>query len=296
MPHSARPLDAFGMLVVVALCMTFGFNQVAVKLALPDIPPLIQSAIRSTGAAVLVWLWMRLRGIALNPGDGMLVPGLIAGLLFGLEFILIYSGLVWTTASRAVLFLHLAPFFVVIGAHWLLPAERFDRAQWLGLILCFAGIAVAFGVPASAADPRQILGDVMMAGAAAAWAATTLVIKGSALNQVSPEKTLLYQLVVSAPMLALGAVVLGEQWPAAPSAIALASLAYQTIWVAGITYVIWFALILRYSASRVSAFTFLTPLFGVAAGHLVLGDPITPTFLAAVGMVAAGLVLVNRPR
>ena len=294
MRDSPRPLDAIGVFVVVALCMSFGFNQVAVKLALPDIPPLIQSAIRSSGAALLVWLWMRLRGIPIDARRPTLVPGIIAGLLFGLEFILIYSGLVWTTASRAVVFLFLAPFFVVVGAHRFLPAERFGRGQWLGLILCFAGMALAFGTPMPAIDSRRIFGDVMMVGAAAAWAATTLVIKGSALNDIPPEKTLFYQLVVSAPVLAVGALVLGEEWPAAPSVIALVSLAYQTIWVAGVTYVIWFALILRYSASRVSAFTFLTPLFGVAAGYMVLGDPITPAFLGAVGMVAAGLVLVSR--
>ena len=63
---------------------------------------------------------------------------------------------------------------------------------------------------------------------------------------------------------------------AMPSAVALGSLAYQTVWVVSITFALWFALIVRYSASRLSAFTFLTPLFGVAAGHLVLGEPLTP--------------------
>jgi drug/metabolite transporter (DMT)-like permease len=66
--------------------------------------------------------------------------------------------------------------------------------------------------------------------------------------------------------------------------------------VVSVTYVVWFALIARFSASRVSAFTFLTPLFGVAAGHLVLGEPLTGAFAAAVALVAVGLVLVNRTR
>lgn len=79
-----------------------------------------------------------------------------------------------------------------------------------------------------------------------------------------------------------------------PSALALGSLAYQTVWVVSVTFVVWFALIARYSASRLSAFTFLTPLFGVAAGHLVLNEPLTTAFAAAVVLVAAGLVLVNR--
>jgi drug/metabolite transporter (DMT)-like permease len=141
-----------------------------------------------------------------------------------------------------------------------------------------------------------MLGDVMMVGAAAGWAATTLVIKASRLNRVSAEKTMLYQLVVSAPLLAIGAVVFGERIDAMPSALALGALAYQIVWVVSVTYVVWFALVVRYSATRLSAFTFLTPLFGVAAGYLVLNEPLTPPFALAVALVALGLVLVNRPR
>ena len=296
MHPSARPLDAFAVSLTIALCLSWGFNQVAVKLALPDIPPLIQSATRSTGAALIVGAWARLKGTPLLDRDRTLLPGIIAGVLFGTEFLLIYRGLLWTTASRAVLFIYLAPFFVVLGARWLLPGDRFGAAQWAGLALSFAGMAVAFGLPTPAADPRQLLGDIMMVAAAAAWAATTLVIKASALARVSSEKTMLYQLVVSAPMLALGAAVFGERMAAMPSLVSLASLAYQTVWVVSVTFVLWFALIVRYSASRLSVFTFLTPLFGVAAGHLVLGEPLTPAFAAAVALVATGLILVNRPR
>jgi drug/metabolite transporter (DMT)-like permease len=154
---------------------------------------------------------------------------------------------------------------------------------------------VAFGVPAPATSPHQLLGDVMMVVAAAAWAATTLVIKASALARVSPEKTLLYQLALCVPIVAAGALIFGERIAAMPSAVALGSLAYQTL-VVGTTFSAWFALIVKFSASRLSAFTFLTPIFGVAAGHLVLGEPLTPAFALAVALVAIGLILVNRPR
>jgi drug/metabolite transporter (DMT)-like permease len=289
-----RPLNGVAIIVAVVLCLSWGINQVAIKLAIPEIPALIQSAVRSAGAAMIVAAWARWRRIPLFKSDGTLVPGLTAGVLFGIEFILLYRGLVFTTATRAVLFIYLAPFFVVIGG-WF-SGDRFGLSDWLGLLLSFAGVAIAFGVPSPAVDPRQIIGDVMMVCGAGAWAATTLVIKSSALNRVSAEKTLLYQLVVSAPLLALAAVIFGERLTAAPSAIALGSLAYQTMWVASVTFVAWFALVIRYSASRLSVFTFLTPLFGVAAGHLVLGDPLTPAFALAVVMVAVGLVLVNWPR
>jgi drug/metabolite transporter (DMT)-like permease len=276
--------------------LSWGFNNVAIKLAIHDIPPLIQSSARSLIATLLVGAWTLARGIPLFKRDGTLRAGILAGVLFALEFLLIYRGLVWTTATRGVLFLYLAPFFVVIGSRWLVPGDHFHLWQWLGLLLSFVGIVIAFGLPTPAADSRQVLGDLMLVGGAAAWAATTLTIKASALNRINAEKTLLYQLVVSAPLLGLAAIVFGERITAAPSAVAIGAFAYQTVYVVSITFTIWFVLIVRYSAARLSVFTFLAPLFGVAAGHLVLAEPLTLAFAVAVALVAAGLLLVNRPR
>lgn len=282
--------------VIVLLCLSWGFNHVAVKLALHDVPPMLQATIRSVIATILVAGWCVARGIPLFRRDGTLIAGIVAGLMFGLEFILIYQGLVYTTATRAAVFLYLTPFIVVIGARILMPADRFRPSQWLGLGLSFVGMIVAFGLPTPALDPRQTLGDLMMIVAAFFWAGTTLIIKASRLNGTSPEKVMLYQLVVSAPMMALAAWFAGERIVRWPDHQAMAWMAYQSIWVVSITFVIWFALIKKYSASRVSAFTFLTPLFGVAAGHFVMGEPLTPAFLLAVAFVAAGLVLVNKPQ
>jgi drug/metabolite transporter (DMT)-like permease len=293
---SSRPLDAFAIAVTVGLCLSWGFNNVAIKIAIHDIPPLIQASARSVLAAIMVGAWTRLRGISLFKRDGSLGAGVLAGGFFALEFLLIYRGLLWTTATRGVLFLYLAPFFVVIGSRWLIPGDRFDLGQWLGLLLSFIGIVIAFGLPTPAADPRQALGDLMLVGGAAAWAATTLIIKTSALNRVRAEKTLLYQLVISAPLLGLAALVFGEHVDTQPSPLAFGAFVYQTVWVVSVTFTVWFALIVRYSAGRLSVFTFLAPLFGVAAGHLLLNEPLSPAFAVALGLVVAGLLLVNRPK
>ena len=244
---------------MVVLCLSWGFNQVATKLAIHDIPPLTQAAVRSAVAALLISAWCRLRGMTLLKRDGTLWFGLLAGILFAIEFILIFQGLLYTTASRATLFIYLAPFFVVLGARIILPADRFGLAQWLGLGLSSVGMVIAFGIPAPASDPKQLTGDIMMVGAALFWAATTLTIKASPLTRASAEKVMLYQLVVSAPMMVAAALLTGEHVTHMPSVLALGALAYQTIWVVSVTFVIWFALIARYSASRLSAFTFLRP-------------------------------------
>lgn len=297
-PHTAatRPLELGAAALVVFLCLCWGFNQVAVKYALPDIPPLIQAAIRSFGAALILWAYSRSRGISLDMRDETLKAGLLAGVLFTIEFVLIYRGLLYTSASRAVLFIYCAPFVVVLGSHFLVPGDRFHWTQWAGLLLSFAGLALAFGVPVPSAEPHQLLGDVMLLCGGVAWGLTTLLVKATTLARSSPEKTLQYQLVVSTPLIAVAAWLFGERMTQMPSALAIGSLAYQTIWVVAITFLIWFTMVMRYSASRLSAFTFLTPLFGVFAGHVAMGDPITPGFAVSVALVIGGLILVNRPR
>jgi drug/metabolite transporter (DMT)-like permease len=295
--HVTRPLDAFAAAVMVILCLSWGFNQVAAKFAIEEIPPMMQAALRGIGATVIVLAWARARRIRLLLRDGTLVAGLAAGALFSVEFILLYRGLLFTTATRAVLFLYTAPFFVVIGSRIFLPADRFHWSQWTGLALSFVGIVLAFGVPTPSADPHQALGDLLILGGAIGWAATTVLIKSSpSLNRASAEKVMLYQLLISLPVFAICIPLFGERMEHVPSWPALAALIYQTVWVVSVTFVIWFAMVARYSANRLSAFTFLTPLFGVAAGHLMLKEPLNIAFAASVALVAVGLLLVNRAR
>ena len=188
------------------------------KLALPEIPPLIQATVRSIGALAIVALWARWRGVSLSLRDGTLTAGIAAGVLFGIEFLLIFPGLQFTAASRATLFIYTAPFFVALGSGFLL-GEKLRAVQWAGLLCSFAGLVVAFGVPDAARDGRQLIGDIMMVGAGAAWGATTLVIKATRLRSAPAEKVLVYQLAVSIPMLALGVLLMGERMTAMPSAL-----------------------------------------------------------------------------
>ncbi len=291
---AGRPLGAVAIALVVMLCLSWGFNQISVKVALPDIPPLIQATIRSMGGLVVVLIAAGLRGTRMFERDGTLWSGIFCGVLFGLEFILIYRGLLLTSATRAVVFLYIAPFVVALGAR-LLWNERLSGLQWSGLALSFIGLALAMGLPQPSVDTKTLLGDAMLMAGGVLWAATTLIVKASRLLQAPAEKTLSYQLAVSVPILALGAWIFGETVTGWPRVVPLISLAYQSFWVVGTTFLIWIALIKSYSASRLSAFTFMTPLFGVIGGYVILNDPISPAFIAAALLVIAGLILVNRP-
>lgn len=289
----ARPLSSGAAALMGLVCLCWGFNQVAVKLAMHDIPPLTQAAIRSAGGMLIVGAWVWLRGINLFARDGTLYAGILIGVLFGSEFVFVYRGLIWTTASRASLFLYTAPFFVAIGGRFVLANERLGAVQWLGMLLSFAGLMVAIGVPDANVTGTVLLGDLCLIIAGLLWGATTLAIKATALARAPAEKTLLYQLAISVPILGIGGLLAGETIGRMPDATALSWMLYQVL-VVGITFLVWFVLVKVYSASRLSAFTFLTPLFGVAAGHVLGHEPLSPSFGVAVVLVIAGLVLVNR--
>jgi drug/metabolite transporter (DMT)-like permease len=293
-PSAGRPLSPGAVALMLMLCLSWGFNQIAVKLALPDIPPLLQATIRSAGALPVLLFIGYLRGVKFFERDGTLGAGLFAGILFGLEFVLIFRGLLLTSASRAVVFLYTSPFFVALGSYQVL-GERLSGVQWGGLALSFLGVALAIGVPQADVDANVLLGDLMIVGGGAVWAATTLVAKATRLRFAAPEKALGYQVAVSIPMLAAAAWLSGETLTRLPGPLALSLMAYQAIWVVGTTFTLWFALVKTYSASKLSAFTFITPLFGVVASYFIMHDTLTPVFGAAALLVIAGLFLVNRP-
>src|SRR5882757_3279994 len=293
-PSAGRPLSPGAVALMLMLCLSWGFNQIAVKLVLPDVPPMLQALTRSVGALPVLLIIGWLRGVKFFQRDGTLWPGLSAGIIFGIEFVLIYRGLLLTSASRAVVFLYTAPFFVALGSYLFL-GERLRSSQWAGLGLSFAGVALAIGVPQADVDASVLLGDLLIVGGAALWAATTLIVKATALIRAPAEKGLGYQVAVSIPIFVFAAWLTGERITHVPSALSLSLLAYQSFWVVGLTFTLWFALVKAYSASKLSAFTFITPLFGVAASYFILHDTLTLAFAAAAVLVIAGLYLVNRP-
>jgi drug/metabolite transporter (DMT)-like permease len=291
---AARALTPGAVALMLMLCLSWGFNQIAVKLVLPDVPPMLQALIRSVGALPVLLVTGWLRGVKFFERDGTLWPGLSAGIIFGIEFVLIYRGLLLTPASRAVVFLYAAPFFVAMGSYLFL-GERLRASQWGGLALSFAGVALAIGVPQPNVDADVLLGDLLIVAGGALWATTTLIVKATALIKAPAEKGLGYQVALSIPILSFAAWFTGERITHVPSTLSLSLLAYQSFWVVGLTFALWLAMVKTYSASKLSAFTFITPLFGVVASYFILHDTLTLAFGAAALLVIAGLYLVNRP-
>jgi drug/metabolite transporter (DMT)-like permease len=285
------PAAALGL---IGLCALWGLGQVAIKVANTGISPMLNAGLRSAGAALLLALWCRHRGIAIVRSDGTAGPGIAAGLMFAIEFLLLYWGLEFTTAARSIVFLNTSPFFVALGAHLVLANDRLTVAKTIGLLAAFAGVAVAFSEGLGAPTLHMLMGDAMALGAACAWGATTVLVKATKLARIEPERTLMYQLVVSALALIAASYAIGERGVFAATPLVWSAFAYQTIVVAFASYLTWFWFIKHYAASNVSSFVFLTPVFGVLAGALLLNEPITSRLLVALVLIAAGIYVTNR--
>jgi drug/metabolite transporter (DMT)-like permease len=288
-------LDGLALGLLLLCTGLWGLGQVAAKVTLVEVPPLLQAGVRSLGAAALLLAWSAWRGLPLWQRDGTLRGGLLAGALFAAEFACIYIGLQYTSASRMSVFIYLSPFVVALGMPLISASERLSRGQLAALAVAFGGVALAFaeGFTRPAVGPQQWLGDALGLAAALLWGLTTLVLRGSRLTRALPEKTLLYQLVVSGVALTAAGFAAGEAWPARISAAAAWPLAFQTVVITFASYLVWFWLLRHYPATRLAAFTLLTPVFGLLAGAILLGEPVTARLLLALAAVCSGIALVN---
>jgi drug/metabolite transporter (DMT)-like permease len=292
MAQERQPLDLTAYAVTLLLSVFWGVQHVAIKAIVADVSPVTQAAIRTPLAALLVFAWARWQRIPLFSRDGTLRAGLLAGFLFGVEFVLIYGGLALTNASRMSVFVYLTPPLAALGLHFTVPQERLTLRQWTGVLLAFLGLALAFA-EGFFSGQGTLLGDLYGVAAAVFWAGTIVVMRASSLARCSGTKTLLYQLGVATVVLPIGAWLLGEAGVVALTPAAIASLAYQTLLIGFVSLLAWFWLMTRYRAAPLAVMLFPTPLFGVLAGVTFLGDPLTLAFLAAAALVACGIALVN---
>lgn len=281
---------------MLLLCLTWGLQQISLKAAAPLVSPTTMIGLRSGIALGLIlalgggWAAWRLSGWS------RWRPGLLAGALFALEYLLVAQALKLTHASHVVVLLYTSPIFAAVGLHWRLPAERLVPRQWLGIGLAFVGIALAFlgRAPQGAMPeaPAVLLGDALALLAGASWGATTVCIRCSGLSSAPPAETLMWQLGVAFLLLPL-AMAVGEA-RFTPVPLAWAHLAFQSLVVSGASFLVWFWLLRHYQAAPLGAFSFLTPVFGVVLGLFLLGEPIEARFLGGSVLVLGGVWLASR--
>jgi len=302
MPQTRKHhLDALAISILLACCLLWGAQQVLVKATVAEVAPVFQAFVRFALATVAVAAWCVWRGVPLGNARepvGATRAGLLAGTLFATEFACIYVGLQFTTASRLTVFLYCAPFWVALLLPRFIPGEGLRGWQWLGLVGAFVGVGLALGDgllgPANAALPKAWLGDLLGLAGGLLWALTTVVLRSTSLGRVAPAKQLFYQVGVSTALLPLLSLALGERWSFDFSTFATMSLLVQALLGAFASYLAWMWMLAHYPATKISVFVFLTPVFALMFGAWWLGEPVTPGLLAALALVAAGIVLVNR--
>ncbi|CAM3863948.1 DMT family transporter [Castellaniella denitrificans] len=293
--ESRRPMDGLASGLMLVLCLIWAMQQIVLKATATDFAPMFQIAVRSAVAGVLLGLFMAWRG---ERPDGILRlwrPGLLAGTLYALEFVLVGESLRHTSAGHVVVLLYTAPIFAALGLHWKLPDERLAAVQWLGVALAFGGVALAFlwrDDSARATGAAMLWGDLLALLGGAAWGATTVVVRVTRMAALPATQTLMYQLVVGAAWLLAVSFLMG-QTDFRMTPVVWASLAFQTVFVAFFSYLAWFWLLRKYLASRLGVFSFLTPLFGVALGAWLLGEPVGAGFLGGTLLVVTGVVLLS---
>ena len=290
-----KEIDGRAMGLMLVLSMVWGLQQVGLKATASDIAPLMLIALRSGLAALLVLLLMVVRRENLSLRDGTLRPGLIVGFLFALEYLLVGEGLRHTSAAHIVVFLYTAPIFAALGLNKKLRSEKLQPVQWVGIMLAFSGIAVAFfgHKQTVASDANSVLlGDILGLLAGAAWGATTVVVRTSVLANAPATKTLLYQLVGAFVLLLIAAIGLG-QTGFKHTPMVWSNLAFQVVVVSFASFLVWFWLLRQYVASQLGVFSFMTPLFGVAFGVWILNEPMEPGFVGGAALVLLGILLVS---
>jgi len=284
-------LDIKAVALLVVLCMLWGFNGVAIKVSNAGIAPIFGAGIRSVIAVLGLAAWMKVNRMRLFPGN--VLDGLIVGILFGTEFALLFSSLLYTTVSSAWILLYSTPFFHTLGAHYFLKGDQITIHKGIGLIMAFVGIVLLLSKHLGVPSLIQLSGDMCALGAALLWAVTTIYIKKRLVGKVSHHHTLFYQTVFSIPILFILSTLFQETPIQHIDALILSSVLFQGIIIAFISYLVWFYLVHAYPVSLLSAFTFLTPVFATISGVIFINEPLTLTLVSSLILVSLGIYVVN---
>lgn len=284
-------IDLFGAVALTGFALLLAFNQVVIKVTNGGFQPVFFAGVRSAGAVLCIWLWLRWRGIPLRFEPGTRLAGLAIGCVFAFEFLCLFVALDLTAVSRASVILYSMPVWLAIMAHFIMPDDKITPIKAVGLGMAVAGVATAILTRDHGAG--SIWGDLAALGAAIGWALTALIAKASSLSRVRPEIQLFWQVGVSAPILLFAALFFGP-FIRDLAPIHIAGMLFQIVVVVSAGFIFWLWLLSIYPASGVASFSFLSPVLTVGLGWLLLDEQIGPNLIFALLLVALGILLINR--
>ncbi|WP_025053161.1 DMT family transporter [Sulfitobacter noctilucae] len=284
-------MDLFGALALIAFALHLAFNQVVIKVASGGFAPVFQAGLRSAGAVIVLLIWMRLRGVSFQVPRNAWVGGILAGLFFSLEFMCLFIALDITTVSRASVIFYTMPVWLSLIAHQFFPGERLTRRKVVGLVLAVTGVAIALADRSS--GQASWTGDLLALTSALCWAGIVVCVRLTPLSDVPPAQQLMFQVLVSAPILLVLAPFMGPLFREVEP-IHIAALLFQIVAIASLGFLVWFWLMSIYPSSSVASFSFLSPVFSVIFGWVLLSEDVAPSVWGALVLVASGIYLINR--
>lgn len=295
MVEQRKALDVQASSIMFVLCMLWGLQQVVLKLAAPDISALMQVGLRSAFSALMVYPLIHM-GLRRRLWSKEFLPaGLLVGVLFAFEFFLVAEALRFTSAAHTIVLLYTAPIFVALGLHFKLPSERLSILQWCGILIAFIGIVVSFLLrdqSQHAMQPNILFGDFLALLAGIFWALTTISVRLTKLSDAPATQTLFYQLFMAGLFLIPLSFITGQahiNW----TVLSIGSLIFHTVLISFASYLIWFWLLKKYLASRLGVFSFLTPIFGMIFGILLLNEQLELNFVIGTLLVMCGVMMVS---
>ncbi len=285
-------IDAFGAGALIAFSALFGLNQVVIKVVNAGLQPVFSAGLRSLGAMVLIFLWLRLTRTKLEVQREVLPWGVLSGVLFSSEFILLFLALDITTVARTSVIFYTMPVWLSLMAHFAIAGERLTLRKCVGLSLAFTGVCIVF-LNRNDGGQASLLGDVMAVSGAICWAGLALVARATPFSGVQPAMQMFWQLSVSSVIL-LGAACFLGPFIRDFQLIHGFGMAFQIIAIGAFGFLLWFWLLKIYPANSVASFSFLSPVFGVVFGWLLLGEAVGRSLWIALALISLGLVLINR--
>ena len=286
-------IDATGAIILIVIMLALGLNQIGVKLVNAGLDPTFQAALRSLAAAPVIFIYALYNKTKIDVSRAFLIPGILTGICFAVEFVLLFHAVEYTTVARTSIFFYTMPFWVAIAAHFLLPNERLTPIRILGLALAASGVVLALSSNAEPATEYALLGDFMSLIGAVLWATIAIIARTTKFATARPELQLLYQLVISAIILIPFSLYLGDTFRS-PTTLHWAIFAAQVLLVVCAGFLTWFWVLSVYPASDMASYSFLAPLFGVIFGWLILDEALSLSIIIALALVATGIVLINR--
>lgn len=284
-------IDLFGAVALTLFALNLAFNQVVIKVTAGGFEPVFAAGVRSVGAVLLLLLWMHLRGVSISVPRKAWFGGILSGILFAVEFMCLFTALDITTVSRASVIFYSMPVWMALIAHVVFPGEQLTRIKVAGLVMAMAGVSLA--LMDRGGGEVSWAGDLLALASAFLWAGIVLCVRLTPLSEVPPAQQLIMQVAISAPLLLLAAPFFGPLIRE-PEAIHFAGMAFQIVAVASLGFLTWFWLLSIYPAASVASFSFLSPVFAVLLGWLLLSEDVGAPVWGALVLVAGGIFLINR--